>query len=1175
MVCAFAKNNNKCCYRIFYSHCFNRHVQTDSSDSAYIEATDDVSDYDCEGRIDVSMDDFPYDDYEDECNESIDNSFEDEYSTNNLSCSDFDDDEDEELLDDNLLMQSAIEDHDRGLREEDDGFTLDLDDVIPMSDCIPTTDSAEQAVTVQQQSVKGKYISGHVILNQCGSLLTRNNHRIVGYSNQKSFLERIVSTSGNNIPLLYPLAMLFPSIYYHSIDTDGSMTGAIPASMLTGSKHNHGFASIDKQIRNYLTFMSSTTSSSPSFISFAFDILTNAVACQQHSRVVIRRGLVADSSQKFGLTVKSKQQSSLRHTWDSRQLIRFLNCTTKHHAMDLYFTFTMNALLHFGVSKLREWINSKGWTKHYPNWDKLQDFEQEEVVDCFEQSGLQPILRNWLETRELFLSYIMNAEHSPFGECGAFFARDEYQSDSGNVPHIHGIMQVKKGTRTNEQQREFLYGLVKGSVCEMITKDEVDKMIKEGVMNESNLQEDIDELSELACSFQNHSCSQRCLKRVKKEDGSESFECRKMNNHKLTKDNTSDYLRPLPVKLSNDCKKALVAVKIMDPITINEDGFPSKPVFHHNFFTPSRHIPITNPNEKLNISPCNPIMFAATKSQQNLQVIGTKGMINYINKYISKLDEQNRVIINAHPHKNNGIRIECEFLHNTKIGTSAINEKKNFEMKRNRSHPTGKSMATTEMLHLSLGETEVHMNMNYVRVSTMPLELRPGVETIKGRRSNRALNEDNNNRNNRGNNVAAGMIDGATTGSEINRIRRAKSLPLARQMRHHELFVLQGTSQCSISIDRVTKFSLRPPELRRLFDKLLDYYRWFEIDKAVMSSKEMEDNLSCNIRKSVWVDGLHHQVRIRVKALPEVLEHLQSRSDHDDIVEAVDKELVIFINEINDVVEKGRAIAIGREIETMENSLEFETLSEHYDKYVTLRRKQNDKDAERKSQENDKDAERKRKKKENDEDVELEFLKGRFNKYQTYKNHKKEYSKLKSYDDNELTQVECELYNFAMDQLLHVDEDQFCPIIVSNEVTPDNAHQFILHILLTLGRFETEVDLTTHRSLRDSFRYAKLIGSNNDEESLMVYANKLLLMYIVEQVVEYSFSFKRIDKIIVDAHRLFHDVIVKNEIPIKDMPQTSLQAIDLKQKKELELFWKTSKEEIINTAFYELGMFYC
>ena len=37
--------------------------------------------------------------------------------------------------------------------------------------------------------------------------------------------------------------------------------------------------------------------------------------------------------------------------------------------------------------------------------------------------------------------------------------------------------------------------------------------------------------------------------------------------------------------------------------------------------------------------------------------------------------------------------------------------------------------------------------------------------------------------------------------------------------------------------------------------------------------------------------------------------------------------------------------------------------------------------------------------------------------------------------------------------------------------------EFILHILLSLGRFATERDLLLHNSLRDCFKAAKLIGA--------------------------------------------------------------------------------------------------
>ena len=52
--------------------------------------------------------------------------------------------------------------------------------------------------------------------------------------------------------------------------------------------------------------------------------------------------------------------------------------------------------------------------------------------------------------------------------------------------------------------------------------------------------------------------------------------------------------------------------------------------------------------------------------------------------------------------------------------------------------------------------------------------------------------------------------------------------------------------------------------------------------------------------------------------------------------------------------------------------------------------------------------------------------------------------------------------------------------------------QFILRILLSLGRYKTEIDLLQHGSLRESFRYAILIGPGNDDESLQNYSDQVV-----------------------------------------------------------------------------------
>ena len=65
-----------------------------------------------------------------------------------------------------------------------------------------------------------------------------------------------------------------------------------------------------------------------------------------------------------------------------------------------------------------------------------------------------------------------------------------------------------------------------------------------------------------------------------------------------------------------------------------------------------------------------------------------------------------------------------------------------------------------------------------------------------------------------------------------------------------------------------------------------------------------------------------------------------------------------------------------------------------------------------------------------------------------------------------------------------VEEDDNLPVPVHTYIRPYMGHQFILHIILSLGIFGIEVDLTIHRTLKDALRYAKLIGTDDEKESL-------------------------------------------------------------------------------------------
>ena len=72
-----------------------------------------------------------------------------------------------------------------------------------------------------------------------------------------------------------------------------------------------------------------------------------------------------------------------------------------------------------------------------------------------------------------------------------------------------------------------------------------------------------------------------------------------------------------------------------------------------------------------------------------------------------------------------------------------------------------------------------------------------------------------------------------------------------------------------------------------------------------------------------------------------------------------------------------------------------------------------------------------------------------------------------------------------------------------------------------MRQFEREFDLLLHTNLRESFRYAKLIGPLNDTDSLMEYSNQLLRKFIEEQLVYFPNSTRVLGNWIVSAGDLF------------------------------------------------------
>ena len=160
--------------------------------------------------------------------------------------------------------------------------------------------------------------------------------------------------------------------------------------------------------------------------------------------------------------------------------------------------------------------------------------------------------------------------------------------------------------------------------------------------------------------------------------------------------------------------------------------------------------------------------------------------------------------------------------------------------------------------------------------------------------------------------------------------------------------------------------------------------------------------------------------------------------------------------------------------------------------------------------------------------------------------------------------------NFYSSFIYNDDREEHLPIPVYSYIRQTTGTPFILHILLSLGHYKTEIDLLQHGSLRESFCYAKLIGPENYYESLQNYYDRFFVLFIEEQLIYLPNSRSIIDSLITITADLFNEAIKNDRIPITGIPAvqktTLMKSIDENCTKYIDKF----KKEVITSACKEL-----
>ena len=129
---------------------------------------------------------------------------------------------------------------------------------------------------------------------------------------------------------------------------------------------------------------------------------------------------------------------------------------------------------------------------------------------------------------------------------------------------------------------------------------------------------------------------------------------------------------------------------------------------------------------------------------------------------------------------------------------------------------------------------------------------------------------------------------------------------------------------------------------------------------------------------------------------------------------------------------------------------------------------------------------------------------------------------------------------------------------------------FLLHILLSMGSFETEIDIFLHPTMKDCFRYCGLIGESDDEASLQQYVNDLTKKFIIDQMQYFPNSKKVIDFWIITTYELFKSIIVDNILPVTEMPPVQLASLLSSNELDMITHKGLIKSNCIDASFEEL-----
>jgi hypothetical protein len=314
---------------------------------------------------------------------------------------------------------SSSQSHDSNDTEKDHAF----DD-----NGIPHTSSGVEGLHVMVEYGNDKFSTPlYVVLNEQGHLLTRYGSKLRMKKKHRAYYQKLIATSNAaTIPLVYAEALLFPDIFWYSLN-DGTIPGAFPTALWSDmdTLKRLGIAPMRDHARTRLNNPSQLCSTDPRYHFLQFDILMNLGLRGKDTRLVLHRGF-ADNQGKDGVKFRDTSDSAELYgeATENHANVHKLAALVGERKPHYFFTQSCNQRTCRGLKVIREWVSSY---EAQVLVSQKYGLSIDEASQYLRESAAPYVLRSWNEVIEVWMRYIIESDEAPLHKIEYAWYRKEFQ----------------------------------------------------------------------------------------------------------------------------------------------------------------------------------------------------------------------------------------------------------------------------------------------------------------------------------------------------------------------------------------------------------------------------------------------------------------------------------------------------------------------------------------------------------------------------------------------------------------------------------------------------------------------------------------------------------------------------------------------------------------------------